>query len=85
MCGVACPSDCVFLVMSCHESVGPFPQTDSCEGCQDAEQDNNDVMVTRVDGCPPDADTDESDPPRHISVLPAHGCIDGGDEHVGCM
>ena len=55
------------------------------EGGEDAQADINDVMMTRIDGCPPDAQADESEEQDGRPSLVAEYGIDGGYEHIGCM
>ena len=62
-----------------------FHQYDTQKGSEDAKQHIDDVVMARVDGCPPDAHADASKCSCDKPASVAHGSIDGGDEHIGCM
>lgn len=51
----------------------------------DAKQYIDDVVMTRVDCCPPNAHTDDGEGCSGKPMLVTLGCIEGGDQHIGCM
>lgn len=76
-----------FLAIPVQESFeNHFLHEQDANDCgHDAKQYIDDVVMTRVDCCPPNAHTDDGEGCSGKPMLVTLGCIEGGDQHIGCM
>ena len=76
-----------FLAIPVQESFENYflHEQDANDCGHDAKQYIDDVVMTRVDCCPPNAHTDDGEGCSGKPMLVTLGCIEGGDQHIGCM
>ena len=76
-----------FLAIPVQESFENYflHEQDANDCGHDAKQYIDDVVMTRVDCCPPNAHTDDGEGCSGKPMLVTLGCIEGGNQHIGCM